>query len=173
MRELNMLRDGMNVERFHTIPSAGRQTVGHHTANVIGLLYLAYVPDLPPEYLLKAALVHDMPEAFTGDTPANVKRVRGLALELDVIEAEYMYGTLWECNVYDNYGDILKVCDRLELVLYLNERIAAGCFNRRVRQMQTNAVLYLHEAFSMVMPGAVKSNLEAMIKEAINEQSES
>ena len=170
MKDLDMLRNGMDVERFHTIPLAGRQTVGHHTANLIGLIFLAYRPAMPPVYLLHAALVHDMPEAWTGDLPADVKKIINLKYELKDVEYEYLAETLWQPEeLTGTEQQVLKVCDCLELVLYLNNLAAGFGFNRRVRGMYEKAVLYLIKEFDMLplLPEhTISINLKTMIEEA-------
>lgn len=61
----------MDVERWHTMPTMGRQTVGHHTARMMMLCW--QVVPIPREELLFRILIHDAAEVHTGDIPAPVK----------------------------------------------------------------------------------------------------
>ena len=65
------IRNGYNVKRFHTTPRNQQETNGHHSANVCAII-LRLDPDCSKD-LLVAALMHDVPEAYTGDVPAPFK----------------------------------------------------------------------------------------------------
>lgn len=62
---------GLQTKRFHTIPTVGQETVGHHSALVAGLI-LAIWPD-SSRNLLTAAILHDLAEHVTGDIPSTAK----------------------------------------------------------------------------------------------------
>lgn len=69
--QLDLLIRAANVRRFHTVPVHLHQTVGQHSWGVAMLVTL-----LEPgasAALLRAALLHDVPEAYMGDIPAPVK----------------------------------------------------------------------------------------------------
>jgi 5'-deoxynucleotidase YfbR-like HD superfamily hydrolase len=83
------LREAFMVRRYHTTGHVSRdETVGHHTANVMAILFYLY-DDGPPLLLLKAALHHDATELATGDIPATAKWAHpGLAEALLKAEKE-------------------------------------------------------------------------------------
>ena len=83
------IRAGGQVRRFHTIPTIGHQTVAEHSWGV-AILILVLNP-LASTELLRAALLHDVPEADTGDMPAQVKWANPmLAHELEEVEQTVM-----------------------------------------------------------------------------------
>lgn len=144
-KSVDILRWGSDVRRFHTIPQAGDQSVGHHTMNMVGLLYIVYHPALPPPELIRAVLVHDLPEYYIGDIPADAKH-RLPSNSLRYAENCALDGTIWEDpSVGINYIEamIAKFCDILELVQYLDGRSALQGFHIRVRTMHETARNYL------------------------------
>lgn len=67
------IRDAFMVRRYHTVGYIHRsESVGHHTANVIGIIFHLY-DDNPPIHMVRYALHHDAPEMDTGDLPATAK----------------------------------------------------------------------------------------------------
>ena len=70
---LTYFREAMNVKRFHTESLIREDTIGHHSANVAGIIMYLYYPEIPSGNLLAAALCHDVAERTTGDTPATAK----------------------------------------------------------------------------------------------------
>ena len=74
--KVQVIRAGNRVQRFHTKEVLRKETVGHHCANVAGLLVEIYHRahrTLPPPVLLTHALFHDSAEQHTGDVPAPAK----------------------------------------------------------------------------------------------------
>jgi 5'-deoxynucleotidase YfbR-like HD superfamily hydrolase len=61
-----------DVARYHAWPTITKQTVAHHTWNVVRLL-LEICPEAP-RHVLVAAQYHDAAEVATGDVPFHVKR---------------------------------------------------------------------------------------------------
>lgn len=70
---LKYFREAMNVKRFHTESLIREDTIGHHSANVAGIIMYLYYPEIPSGNLLAAALCHDVAERTTGDIPATAK----------------------------------------------------------------------------------------------------
>lgn len=64
---LTAVRRGQAVRRFHTMPMHIQQTNGHHSANVVAII-LRLNPRASRNLLVRA-LFHDVPEAYTGDSP--------------------------------------------------------------------------------------------------------
>jgi len=71
--ELEDLREGLRVKRFHTVDVLREETVGHHSANVCLILMYLYGEGHPRSQLLQAAILHDIAEQWTGDLPAMIK----------------------------------------------------------------------------------------------------
>ncbi len=114
-------RRGNEVKRFHTVKRLREETVGHHSANVCGIL-LALDPDCSRE-LLVSALIHDMPEQYTGDVPApakwdNERLKTELARAEDywwVAESDMLAETL--VKIDGKELALLKLADMTDLVL--------------------------------------------------------
>jgi 5'-deoxynucleotidase YfbR-like HD superfamily hydrolase len=71
--DVRFIREGFLVKRFHTVPHVNmKETVGHHTGNVIAIVFFLYNDD-PPIHVVRAALHHDVPEVVIGDLPATAK----------------------------------------------------------------------------------------------------
>lgn len=118
-------RDLLNfgkVRRYHTVPDEGRgQTTAEHAWGV-AVLIATYHPSPSPD-LLKAALFHDLAEAYVGDTPATAKWFWGAlhnALEQAEREVNEDYG--WRIELTISEQQWLAACDMLELYLYAQYR---------------------------------------------------
>ncbi len=67
------VREAFYVRRYHAVPYVLKEeSVGHHTANVIAILFQLYEGN-PPVEVIRAALHHDVPELVTGDVPYTAK----------------------------------------------------------------------------------------------------
>lgn len=111
--------------RYHAAPTVTPQMLGHHAWGV-AVIALYLTGGNPSAELLKACILHDAAELFTGDVPFSVKR--------DNREAKAMY-ELMEAQAHTNLvmelpdltlsdQAILKLADTLEGLIwcYKNER---------------------------------------------------
>lgn len=102
------------VKRWHMIDTTRVQTLAEHSANV-ALLAMLIAKTAPIEWfdtyavVAAAALVHDIPETFTGDIPSHTKRhlnSDGLRqLECDITPVTFFVST----NVHTKA--LIKLCD--------------------------------------------------------------
>jgi len=160
---ISLARQGGQVQRCHTVPTIRPYNNAEHTAgalviakelceaNEMGVSACADVM----EYLL----VHDMAEAYCGDTPANVKlENKALAQQLDVVERD------WEVNnVPGHYvakhhlsaaqRRICRAADLIELGYYCVEEREMG--NARIWPVWDNVVKYMI-GFEGCIPGAAE-----------------
>lgn len=123
---INAIRRGFNVTRYHNRPTIREETVGHHSANVAALC-LVLKPDCSRE-LLVLALMHDVPEGYTGDTPAPAKWDNP-ELGAALTEAELKYAQCQDIpwpNVSEEEFTLLKIADMLDLVLRSLEEMRMG-----------------------------------------------
>lgn len=100
------------VKRWHMIDTTRQQTLAEHSANV-GLLAYIIAVNAPQMYFGSAdrmpalALIHDLPETFTGDTPSHTKQfISGL----DELEQRVLP------RVFDLFSSpdqktLIKLCD--------------------------------------------------------------
>jgi hypothetical protein len=114
-------RGGGAVQRCHTVRHQGSYSNAEHSWGVAMLLLQLY-----PEYpsVLAVALVHDIPEAVTGDVPATVKHGGDDHDFDDHILAAWELPTL--ASLSEDEKLVLKTCDKLELWLWAREQLEAG-----------------------------------------------
>lgn len=125
---LGFLRESFMVRRYHTVGHVANQdTVGHHTANVIAIIFFLF-DDAPPLYLIKAALHHDAAELATGDMPATTKwAYPKLKAVLDQIEQEVNERQgLQVTPVDEEHAALLKYADMMDLCFKGVEEMASG-----------------------------------------------
>lgn len=120
------LREGGNVRRCHTMPHLGEYTVGKHSYDA-ACLVLALHPE-PSAELLKAVMLHDVPERWLGDLPAPAKwyapglaKVYGQAEE--AVERTWDIG--WKLSTVSDHA-WLNAVDRVEFWLWTHDQLAFG-----------------------------------------------
>jgi len=123
---IDTIRSGYKVQRFHTQPRIHADTVGHHSANV-AVLVLAFSPLCRKEVLVEA-LMHDVAEVETGDTPATVKnwdkKVRDA---LDWLEERFRAkNKIPTPDLRNDEKALLHFVDRLESLLSAQEEVNMG-----------------------------------------------
>lgn len=122
------LREAFMVRRYHTVGHVHmEERVGHHTANVIAIIFFLF-EDSPPLYLIRHALHHDIPELATGDLPATAKwRNPELAKAAEKVEAEVVEAMGLEDSPLDPlHRDLLKYADMMDLCFKSVEEMALG-----------------------------------------------
>lgn len=135
------LRETGHVERAHCVPHHGGYSLAAHQWQVVTLILLLH--PRPSRELIIAAHFHDAPERWTGDVPGPAKWMDGDDLEAALTRVEQRARD--ECglsiSLTDAEAEWLKVCDRLELLLWCYDQQQLG--NLHVRPM----MLLLEDAF--------------------------
>lgn len=127
------------TKRYHTRAMHDYQTVAAHSWGV-AMLVLA-IAESPSVDLLKAALVHDLGEAKTGDVPATAKWDSGeLAYLLDQMERYELMRMHLHVNLTVHDRRILKLADILELMNHVTDEMLMG--NAHAKDMLINALDY-------------------------------
>lgn len=115
-------RAGGAVQRCHTVRHQGSYSNAEHSWGVAMLILQLYPDDVS---LVGYALVHDIPEAVTGDVPATVKK--------DAVDEHAFDDYILSCWALPQLNEldpaarhILKSCDKLELWLWAKEQRAMG-----------------------------------------------
>jgi len=135
------LRGGFNVKRFHTTHRTQEETVGHHSANVAAIL-LRLDPKCSRD-LLVVALMHDIPEVYTGDVPAPFKWDNpDIKQGLDWGEQDYIDDNeIPDPKITPREQKLLKLADMLDLVLSSLEEMGRG--NMYAKQLVQNGQEYI------------------------------
>lgn len=142
MKDMNRLRKGGHVRRYHTVETIGQQTVADHSWGV-AMMVLQLQPDASAN-LLKAALFHDLAEYDTGDTPAHAKwRSKPLKTALDDLERTVEDDLGIGVDLTSDELITLKVADMLELLWFCVEQARMG--NRNVDEIWERGNAFLKE----------------------------
>lgn len=109
-----------SVKRWHMIDTTRVQTLAEHSANVALLAMM--IANTSPMFLFDtaqavaaAALVHDIPEAFTGDIPTHTKKgLLGLA-ELEAAVTHPVFQI--HCSLATEL--LIKICDLADGIRFI------------------------------------------------------
>ena len=147
---LEFVLAGAEVVRYHTVTTLQRETVGHHSHGVACLVLL-----LEPEAssrLLRAALLHDLAEQYTGDIPSPAKREYGIGEQVDELEYRLMREAGLPYPELTSYeARTLKLADIAHGALFCLREMSLG--NRRMRAVYSRYISYANQ---MVLLGAEK-----------------
>lgn len=117
----------MDVERWHTHPAMGRQTVGHHTSRMLMIAF--QLVDEPSTHLLYGIISHDAPEVYTGDYPSPVKwgmpeSVARYFAEQDSVALGKLGMAL---NIVEEWEAwVIEYCDIMEALVYSMDQYSNG-----------------------------------------------
>lgn len=147
LQQMDLLWNAGQVVRYHTLPVLRRQTVGEHTYGV--LVFLNLLTDFGPSpELVRAALLHDAPEAVVGDLPAPAKRFLGAnggLSKLRSAEDEVMSSVGLEPRtpLLRSELRLLKLADCLEGMRFCAQEVASG--NSAIRVIMERFAEYIEE----------------------------
>ena len=138
---IKKVRNGNAVKRWHTRRMLTNDTVGEHTANVLAIV-LAINPN-PTLELIKAAVIHDTAEQWTGDIPATAKWMSPkLKSACDELEVKMLLANGFEIPTLTSFEQlVLKWADMLDLLYRCLDEIRLG--NRSMVAVFKNGVNYL------------------------------
>jgi len=124
---LELAHAGFAVRRFHTVPVVvTTETVGHHTASVLAIIFAMY-NESPPMALVRAALYHDIAEAITGDIPATAKwDFPALSGNLYAAEAEIAEAAGADFDLPLELAPVLKFADMMSLMYKAKMEVLSG-----------------------------------------------
>ena len=128
---INILREGSSVQRCHTLPHHGEYSVGKHSYDAVMLL-LTLNPEASKN-LIKAVLVHDIAERWTGDMPGPAKWSDvELGRRLDNLERKCLKSIGWDILLTAEERIWLSTVDVIEFFLWTKEQLAMGNMNAAV-----------------------------------------
>lgn len=135
MTELRTIREGGNIQRFHTRKMIQRQDVAQHSFNA-ALIAESIAKDsneADTHRVVMHMLLHDIPELGIGDTPGHIKaHCPQLKAELDDVEVEWAEDHFSERHLEFMYGInpteaiICKFADLAECALMGIEEMEMG-----------------------------------------------
>jgi len=118
--------DSATVKRYHTMDTIGTQDIASHSWGVAVIL-IRITGGKCSVGLLMAALMHDVPEAVTGDSPATAKwRSKALKLALNSLEGDVEKELGIDTCLPEDEDVLLKVADMLELIHYSVRQVRLG-----------------------------------------------
>lgn len=139
--QISLLTRGLSVQRFHTVPTISKETVGHHSALVAGFAYLIW-PDKPQ--LLAHAIFHDVAEHVTGDIPSPGKRLFVDRTRLKAAEQDILDGVNLQLPSLTPADErCLKICDILAGMAACRHELMLG--NHFIKESFDNYIDYLGE----------------------------
>lgn len=109
------------VKRWHMVDTTKIQTLAEHSANVALLAtYIAHTaPEMyfgPSELVTFRALVHDIPEVFTGDVPSHSKKWLTGFKELE----EAVTPRWYTATVSEDLKLLIKLCDLADGIRFID-----------------------------------------------------
>lgn len=150
--EAQLYRDAADTRRYHTQRMLRQQTVGAHTFNMLMLVNMID-PTARKEVFL-AVMHHDLPEHFTGDIPAPIKRASpALKVLMDQLESD-LAPLYKEFDLTPAEHGLVKWVDLMELAMFALEDMNMG--NRFAETCARNGVQWLS---SVKAPNAVAAQL--------------
>lgn len=148
--QLEYIRAGGHVQRFHTKRTLMIDFVGHHSFNVAWLVHFMspHLGSVERYTLLLAALEHDLPEGEMGDVPAPSKRELGIRQLWGEAEAQLQaeMGLGYESALSAEGKRLLKLADALDGALFSAHERAMG--NTTMGVCYENFISYANEVIN-------------------------
>lgn len=166
LNQLKELRRAAGVKRYHTFPIIGEQTVGHHTLNMLVMLFLLHPePDIE---LVKAIVLHDFAEHILGDAPSPGLRQHSLYRRVyEIAQSKILprYKPL-QSELTQGERHWLDALDRLEAYFFAHDQYQLG---------NKNALEILFNLVALFREGSVPEKIREIIdlNEAAEERDES
>lgn len=143
-KQMQKIYDAGSVLRYHTTRTIQQQTVADHSGRVAKLLAVNFNVSCE---LLRAALVHDVAEVYTGDIPATFKwAAEDVAKQIAEWEHKIDETLGIAVSLTETERRVLKLCDLGELCLFAMSEVKLGnTYMRPVAQRGLMAVIGLFE----------------------------
>lgn len=152
------------VKRWHMIDTTRQQTLAEHSANVALLAYGIAVnaPGMffgPALALAGIALLHDIPEVFTGDIPSHTKQyISGV----DELEKQVTPSMFTVDGVTPDEKRLIKMCDLADGIRFI--RLHGVDVTARHAREQLEEKLTVHrEAIRADVPGGWPPEIETHV----------
>lgn len=152
--------DGAEVERYHTIRTIQRETVGHHSHGVAMFVVLMG----GSEDTIRAALFHDLAEYLLGDIPAPAKKQYGIGEQVSELEEEILKTVRFNVELGDRSKRLLKFADIFQGMSFCSREVKMG-------NVKLASVFHRYKSYAEeLMPFGVEREILDAILETWNER---
>jgi 5'-deoxynucleotidase YfbR-like HD superfamily hydrolase len=121
--KLKFIMDGGEVTRYHTTRTIQDESVGHHS---FGVAMYCYLLCRPSANLLIAALVHDLAEHMTGDSPAPAKKELGIGDMVNALEERLLTEVGFNIALTESEKRTLKLADIFQGMAFCVRELQMG-----------------------------------------------
>jgi 5'-deoxynucleotidase YfbR-like HD superfamily hydrolase len=165
-QQVRTLFDGGAVARFHTMPTLKENSVAAHSHGVA--VFCMLMSDDASANMLKAALVHDLAEQYTGDVPSPSKRLLDIRSKLNEAENRLLgtVGLCYEGELSPEEARILKLADCADGMMFCARERMLGNRSKMLKQAYKNYGTYVHTLMTD-MPFGTESQRVAHVFTAI------
>jgi 5'-deoxynucleotidase YfbR-like HD superfamily hydrolase len=152
--------DGAETERYHTIRTLQRETVGHHSHGVAMFVVLMG----GGEEVLRAALYHDLAEHILGDIPSPAKKKYGIGEQVNELEDQLLKSVGFGIALGDRSKRILKFADIFQGMSFCTREVKMG-------NTKLASVFYRYKTYAEeLMPCGVEREIFDALLETWNER---
>lgn len=121
-KRIEFFLDGAETERYHTIRTLQRETVGHHSHGVAMFVVLLG----GGEAVLRAALFHDLAEYVLGDIPSPAKKCYGIGEQVNALEEQLLRGVRFDIELGEQNKRMLKFADIFQGMSFCTREVQMG-----------------------------------------------
>ncbi len=143
-KQINFIRQGGLVKRYHTKNTLKDNTIAHHSFGVAWFVWM--LAEEPTVDLIMAALAHDLAEQVTGDISSPTKRkFPELAEMVQRMEHEVLgeHDMDFEIHLSPDELRILKIADCMDGMIYCINEYELG--NHSIRDVYNRYCSYIDE----------------------------
>lgn len=152
--------DGAETERYHTIRTLQRETVGHHSHGVAMFVILLG----GGEGVLRAALYHDLAEHILGDIPSPAKKKYGIGEQVNELEEQILKGVGFSAELTGDDKRKLKFADIFQGMSFCTREVKMG-------NAKLASVFYRYKTYAEeLMPCGVEREIYDALLEIWNER---
>lgn len=159
-KRIEFFLDGAETERYHTIRTLQRETVGHHSHGVAMFVVLLGGGDL----VLKAALFHDLSEHVFGDLPSPSKKQYGMGEQVNALEAQLLKDAGFSVDLTAASKRLLKFADIFQGMAFCTREVKMG--NKKLASVFYRYKTYAEE----LLPCGVEREIFDALMETWNER---
>ncbi len=119
------------VDRLHATPTIQKYTVAEHVYNamIIGI-ELCNMEGMDSERVIRAILIHDVEESYTGDVLGHIKVIPTIKAAMTEIEVAWSKDNIpnhhWKIQLTGKGRYIVKLADKLELAHFCLDELDMG-----------------------------------------------